>query len=188
MTQSSTTRTRTSTQRGGSGRPNRLRLQLTRPVRILQNDGTTNTHLHHHGHAHTNTHAHHTNIGNPNGGINTPTRLQISTGLTFWDDDGDQLLVSAQKPLGIILEELDDDDKIINNDNLEFSQGGVKVANVDESGSAYQSGVRVGDYLVAVQNVNVENVSFEEVMERIVSAPRVVNLRFWRKSIDDADD
>ena len=93
------------------------------------------------------------------------TQLQVSTGLTF--DDGDQLLVSAQKPLGMVLEERD--------------EKGCVVVSVEEGGAASKAGVREGDLLVAVQNADVGRAHFEEVMSRIVDAPRVVNLRFWRR-------
>ena len=93
------------------------------------------------------------------------TQLQISTGLTF--DDGDQLLVSAQKPLGMILEERD--------------ERGCIVVSIDEGGSAFKAGVKEGDLLVAVQNADVGRAGLEEVMGRIIDAPRVVNLRFWRR-------
>ena len=69
--------------------------------------------------------------------------LNISTGLTF--DDGDQLLISAQKPLGIILEEREDDSMIT-------SMSGCVVAEVVSNGEADKAGVKVGDILVAVQN------------------------------------
>jgi len=98
--------------------------------------------------------------------------LNISTGLTF--DDGDQLLISAQKPLGIILEEREDDSMII-------SMGGCVVAEVVSNGEADKAGVKVGDILVAVQNQDVSASSLEDVMSRIGNAPRVVNLRFWRR-------
>lgn len=94
------------------------------------------------------------------------TQLQISSGLTF--DDGDQLLVSAQKPLGMVLEEREKGEK------------GCVVASVVQDGAAYRAGVKVGDLLVAVQNADVGNADFEEVMSRISNAPKVVNLRFWR--------
>lgn len=91
--------------------------------------------------------------------------LYISSGLSF--DDGYQILVSAQKPLGMVLEE---------------SENGVGcvVAEIDVTGSAYQGGVRVGDWLVAVQNADVSLYSIEQVLDRIIKAPRVVNLRFQR--------
>ncbi len=95
------------------------------------------------------------------------TQLQISTGLTF--DDGDQLLVSAQKPLGMVLEERENEEK------------GCVVASLVQDGAAYRAGVKVGDLLVAIQNADVGNADFEEVMSRISNAPKVVNLRFWRR-------
>jgi len=98
----------------------------------------------------------------------------ISSGFSF--DDGDQLLVSAQKPLGMVIAE-----KVVEESNSE--RIGCYVSEIDESGSAYRSGVREGDWLVAVQNMDVSRSPFEDVMERIINSPKVVNLRFLR--IDD---
>lgn len=101
------------------------------------------------------------------------SKLSISTGLTF--DDGDQLLVSAQKPLGLILEEEEENIKK------------VVVTQVMENSSASRAGVQVGDWIVAVQNADVSQVGLDEVMRRISEAPKVVNLRFHRctEYVDD---
>jgi hypothetical protein len=123
-------------------------------------------------------------------GKRVETKLQISSGLTF--DDGDQLLVSAQKPLGILLEERGDssnsnsDSDSSGDDKQEEAHSknshmGCIVSEIVPGGAADKAGVKEGDLLVAVQNVDVGNALFEEVMERIGDAPRVVNLRFWRK-------
>ena len=98
---------------------------------------------------------------------NYSTQLHISTGLTF--DDGDQLLVSAQKPLGMVLEESD------------VSPQGCVVVEVLKNSAAEMAGVKIGDILVAVQNADVSSSELDQVLERIRNAPRVVNLRFWRK-------
>ena len=96
-------------------------------------------------------------------------RMQLSSGLTFEDDDGRQLLISAQKPLGMMLEECMDGN-------------GCAVAALHQAGSAAKAGVREGDVLLAVQNADVTKASFEQVMTAITAAPRVVNLRFARRS------
>ena len=164
----------------------RVQMHLHRPVRILhqnslsQNNNQNNNH-HHHLDMHTG----------------MSTRLGISSGLTF--DDGDQLLVSAQKPLGILLEEREPGDNDNYNDyhnsltgagigtvadtgtDDDDLQWGCIVSQVVQGGAADRAGVREGDVLVAVQNADVANASFEEVMDRIGNAPRIVNLRFWRK-------
>jgi len=136
------------------------------------------------------------------------TKLGIGTGFVFFDDSG-ELLVSAQKPLGILLEErepshgnyndrddytyststntrsgsaLQDPDPDSNIDaDTQYRHMGCRVSKVTAGGAADKAGVKEGDVLVAVQNADVANASFEKVMERIVDAPRVVNLRFWRK-------
>ena len=94
----------------------------------------------------------------------------IGTGFNF--DDGDQILVSAQKPLGVILEEKEEGGE----------GGGCVVAEfADPATSALaQAGVEVGDWLQAVNNADVSQASIEEVMQRIIDAPKVVNLRFQR--------
>ncbi len=120
----------------------RIRMQLQRPVGVIhQYDDSTYKR------------------------VKSRTQLQISTGLTF--DDGDQLLVSAQKPLGMVLEERD--------------EKGCIVVSVEKDSAADKAGVKEGDLLVAVQNADVGRADFEEVMGRIIDAPRVVNLRFWRR-------
>jgi len=92
------------------------------------------------------------------------TALNVGTGMTL--DDGSQILVSAQKPLGLILEEAND---------------GVIVAEIlDGTCQVASAGVEIGDQLIAVQNVDTKAASIEEVMNQIGKAPRVVNLRFQR--------
>ncbi len=93
--------------------------------------------------------------------------LKVSSGFSF--SDGEQLLVSAQRPLGMVLEQ-------------EETQGEIVVASLDSNGSAADAGVREGDVLLAVQNASVQNASLDEVLTFIANAPRVVNLRFLRNS------
>ena len=97
----------------------------------------------------------------------------MSSGFSF--NDGQQILVSAQKPLGIVLEEQQDDD-----DNTARAVV-VRVVNILPASPLLQQGVRVGDVMLAVQNMNVRNQSLEQVMAAIAHAPRVVNLRFQRQ-------
>lgn len=91
----------------------------------------------------------------------------ISSGFSFSDEE--QVLVSVQKPIGIVLEQ-------------ELSMGPISVVKVDPSGSAAGAGVKEGDVLLAVQNASVQNADLEEVLAFIGNAPRVVNLRFLRNS------
>ncbi|KAL7447873.1 hypothetical protein ACHAWC_000171, partial [Mediolabrus comicus] len=93
--------------------------------------------------------------------------LKVSSGFSF--SDGEQVLVSAQRPLGMVLEQED-------------TPGEIVVASLDSNGSAADAGVRVGDVLLAVQNASVQNASLDEVLTFIANAPRVVNLRFLRNS------
>ena len=97
-----------------------------------------------------------------------PPVLQLSSGLTF--EDGEQTLISVQKPLGLLLEERGAGD----------TGGGVVVAAVGDEGSAGAAGVLEGDWLLAVNNRDVSAAGLEEVMARIVAAPRALNLRFAR--------
>ena len=87
----------------------------------------------------------------------------ISSGFSF--EDGEQVLVSVQKPLGLVLEQ---------------DEGPIIVAGVDPSGSAGQAGVKPGDVLLAVQNASVENVDLDSVLGFIQNGPRVMNLRLLR--------
>lgn len=98
------------------------------------------------------------------------SRNMIGTGFSF--EDGEQILISVQKPFGIVLEqgrdEIDEDDRIV-------------VTKVDPNGSAGNAGVREGDILVAVQNASTVSADLTEVLEFIANrCPRVVNLRFQR--------
>lgn len=99
--------------------------------------------------------------------------MQFSSGLTF--NDGEQILISAQKPLGLLLEEYNGPG---GENGAELC--GTFVAGLDESGSAGRAGVQAGDILLAVNNQDVERSSLEAVMARLAQAPRVVNLRFRR--------
>ena len=107
--------------------------------------------------------------------------LKVSSGFSF--DDGYQILISAKKPLGMVLEEREvKDDEIHENGK----GNGCIVVEIDENGSAYKGGVRVGDWLVAVQNADVSTFSIEEILNRIGKSPPVVNLRFQRaENLDD---
>ena len=91
----------------------------------------------------------------------------IGTGFTF--SDGEQILVSVQKPLGIVLEQ-----------DASATNRPITVADVDTTGSAARAGVQEGDVLLAVQNMSVESYDLEEVLRVIGNAPRVVNLRLLR--------
>jgi len=93
----------------------------------------------------------------------------VSSGFSF--TDGQQILVSAQRPLGIVLEQ-------------DESPGDIVATNVESDGSAAAAGVKEGDVLLAVQNASVENASLDEVLAFIGNAPKVVNMRFLRRDSD----
>ena len=109
--------------------------------------------------------------------------MQLSSGLTF--DDGEQRLISVQRPLGLVLEEREEVPLSGGGED-----GGVVVAEVLEEGSAARMGVRPGDVLLAVNNQDVSTAPLEAVLDRISAAPgRVLNLRFARRepSLDRVD-
>ena len=89
----------------------------------------------------------------------------ISSGFSF--SDGEQILVSAQKPLGIVLQQ-------------DSESGLITVAEVDPAGSAGKGGVKVDDILLDVQNASTESVDLDDVLAFIGNGPRVINLRFMR--------
>ena len=90
-------------------------------------------------------------------------RNMISSGFSF--NDGEQVLVSLQKPMGVVLEQ---------------TEGPIVVTEVSQGGSADRAGVQAGDVLLAVNNASVENADLDEVLAFIGSAARVLNLRFFR--------
>jgi C-terminal processing protease CtpA/Prc len=94
----------------------------------------------------------------------------IGSGFSFQDEH--QILVSVQKPLGLVLEQDQGDDT---KDAMI-----VVAAETDPNGTGAMAGVQVGDVLVAVQNTSVEGRPLEEVLRIIGSAPNVLNLRFLR--------
>ncbi len=98
-----------------------------------------------------------------------PITLLVSSGFSF--SDGQQVLVSAQRPLGIVL-------------GQDETPGDIVVTSLDPSGSGADAGVKEGDILLAVQNASVQNASLDEVLAFIGNAPRVVNLRFLRRESD----
>jgi C-terminal processing protease CtpA/Prc len=96
---------------------------------------------------------------------NDVTSMMIGTGFSF--QDADQILVSVQKPLGIVLQQDEND-------------GSIQVTQVQAEGAAGRAGVQVGDVLVAVQNASTQKVDLDNVLDFIENAPRVLNLRFKR--------
>ena len=110
----------------------------------------------------------------------SPT-CQLSSGLTFTDDAG-QRLVSLQRPLGLVLEQAEDESAVeeVSDDREEAADDrGVLVAEVVAGSNAERAGVSAGDVLLAVNNLDVSSASLDAVMLAIQNAPgRVVNLRF----------
>jgi ferredoxin len=88
------------------------------------------------------------------------------------------LSMELEKPLGIILEEVE-----------ENAPQGVKVEELSDAGSAYASEYRdqlVGLKVMQVMDTDVSNMVFDDVMECIIDAPSPVNIAF--EVADEADD
>lgn len=118
-----------------------------------------------------------------------PAAMQLSSGLSF--DDAEMLLVSVQKPLGLLLEEIEVEAREVEGSEVVESAamasepgagggGGVVVVEVSDVGSAARAGVAAGDRLLAVNNQDVSDAPLEQVLAHLAAAPRVLNLRFLR--------
>jgi ferredoxin len=80
------------------------------------------------------------------------------------------LSVTLEKPLGLLLEEID-----------EGAPSGVKVQDLVETGSAYASKYKdrlVGLKVAKVQGESVGTCTFDDVMEKIIDAPSPVTIDF----------
>mmetsp|Transcript_5035 Transcript_5035/g.6510 ORF Transcript_5035/g.6510 Transcript_5035/m.6510 type:complete len:247 (-) Transcript_5035:245-985(-) len=80
------------------------------------------------------------------------------------------LNLDLEKPLGIILEEVE-----------EGGSAGVKVEELSESGSAYQSSYRdqlTGLKVARVMDKDVTQMTFDDVMDCIINAPSPVSIQF----------
>lgn len=85
--------------------------------------------------------------------------------------------VRLQKPLGIVLEE------------LQSGGAGVEVGELLEGGAAFESGeIKEGDVLMRVGRADVSKLDFDQVMEKLQAADDVVELTFARTDYADADN
>ena len=107
----------------------------------------------------------HTNVSKRNRKL-----LMISSGFSYQNDQDNQILVSIQKPLGMLLEEKEDGGSLL-----------TDVVEILPNSAADRAGVNVGDVLLAVQNADMRNKSLDVVLSSIGNAPKVVNLRFLRQ-------
>ena len=99
------------------------------------------------------------------------TRLCLSS------DNVEILSVSLEKPLGMILEEVE-----------EGEAKGVKVMELADSGSAYASEYKdqlVGLKLARVMEDDVTALTFDDVMEKIVEAPSPITIEFEMEKASD---
>ena len=91
-----------------------------------------------------------------------PPRMQLS-------ERRERVRVSLTKPLGIVLEE------------LEEGEAGVVVADLVDGGAAAESGgVRVGDVLLRVDGDDATRLDFDAAMELLVAAPESLELTLSR--------
>jgi hypothetical protein len=98
---------------------------------------------------------------------NTITRLNSSTDTSTTDSI---LSVSLEKPLGLVLEEVE-----------EGQPRGVFVLELGEDGSAAASEWKdqlVGLRLASVMGQNVQNLDFDAVMDQLIAAPSPLNIDF----------
>ena len=95
------------------------------------------------------------------------------------DAESNFLSIALEKPLGLILEEIE-----------EGAPNGVKVRDLVETGSAYKSEYKeklVGLKIASVQGQNVAACTFEDVMEKISGCPSPVSIEF-EVSTENAND
>jgi ferredoxin len=88
------------------------------------------------------------------------------------------LSVTLDKPLGILLEEME-----------EGAPKGVKVQDLNEEGSAYASEYKdqlVGLKVAKVMGKDVSSVTFERVMDAILEAPSTVTIEFELATTDES--
>ncbi|RKZ38857.1 MAG: serine peptidase [Gammaproteobacteria bacterium] len=96
--------------------------------------------------------------------------LQVTIGELPSDDDiqlavthqGDKSAVSTRLGLSII--ELNDEKR----DELGVSENGVLVRRVNDEGPAYDAGIRKGDVIMMINNIDIKNVShFKEILSQL---------------------
>lgn len=108
-------------------------------------------------------------------GTNSITRRRPASGLAHSSSSTTSifvnlLVVELEKPLGILLEEIEEGQPM-----------GVKVEELSDAGSAYASEYRdqlVGLRVASVMGEDVTSVSFDDVMEKIIDAPSPVQITF----------
>ena len=103
-----------------------------------------------------------------------PTRLHLSDTTTRTEQ---QLLsLSLPKPLGLILEEVE-----------EGQPNGVYIQQVNERGSAFVYADKIeGCQLTSVQGVDATRLAFDDVMQLIVDAPETVDLQITTQGEDSS--
>lgn len=87
----------------------------------------------------------------------------------------DVLTLSLEKPLGIVLEEVE-----------EGEPKGVFVLEVSEEGAAApHKDIIVGLKVASVMNEDVSSLIFDDVMEKLINAPSPVSVEFLKKSEEE---
>ena len=115
----------------------------------------------------------------PYAGLNVNAkRGSVGKTLTSLYMSNTPLSVSLEKPLGIILEEVEED-----------SPMGVKVEELSDSGSAFNSEYKdllVGLKVAEVMGDDCRSIGFDDVMDKIINAPSPVTILF--ESLDEGMD
>jgi hypothetical protein len=98
--------------------------------------------------------------------------VYISRGRALWSTTQiDVLTLSLEKPLGIVLEEVE-----------EGEPKGVFVLEVSEEGAAAPHKEEIMGLKVAtVANEDVSNLIFDDVMDKLINAPSPVSVEFFKK-------
>jgi hypothetical protein len=108
------------------------------------------------------------------------TRLASSTETSTTDkQEQSNLSVSLEKPLGLVLEEVE-----------EGQPRGVFVLELGEDGSAAASQWKdqfIGLRLASVMGQNVENLDFDAVMDQLIAAPSPLNIEFFTPPAEEED-
>jgi hypothetical protein len=98
--------------------------------------------------------------------------VSISRGRALWSTtQQDVLTLSLEKPLGLVLEEVE-----------EGEPKGVFVLEVSEEGAAAPHKEEiVGLQVATVMNEDVSNLIFDDVMDKLINAPSPVSIEFFKK-------
>lgn len=98
----------------------------------------------------------------------------------LWAESNGFLSVELEKPLGMLLEEVEENQPM-----------GVKVEELLDSGSAYSSEYKdqlVGLKVAKVNGADVTNIGFDDVMDVLIDSPSPVAIDFEIKVVDESEN